>query len=158
MTREAFHKNKNPEIEKIKAASLAAKHLGPFASDKGQEAFKLLRSGVTEQIQVEKKSGEIYKSLEQQMNEAIKQKEEFHDQIKRFHIEDEKKRNQIQTLKNMNKEFWEQQIKNNADKRQRDEVERKEKMELWTIETHTRANDERRKASNANHAVKEILD
>ena len=31
-------------------------------------------------------------------------------------------------------------------------------MDLWTIETHGRANEERRKSSHANHAVKEILD
>ena len=54
-TVEAFHKNKNQEINEIKKASLAAKTLGPHVSDKCQETFKLLRSGVTEQIQVDNK-------------------------------------------------------------------------------------------------------
>jgi hypothetical protein len=54
-TKEAFHKNKNHEIDLIKNSSLAAKTLGPHITDKAQETFKLLRSGVTEQIQVDDK-------------------------------------------------------------------------------------------------------
>jgi hypothetical protein len=79
-------------------------------------------------------------------------------QIKQFGIEEQKKKMQLQALKTINKEYWDKQTKWNEEKRQKSELERKEKQDPWTIETHTRATQERRNASDANQAVKVVLD
>jgi len=50
----------------------------------------------------------------------------------------------------MNKDYWEKQMKWNKDKRDKEEALRKEMHIPWTIETFTRANEERKNAASAN--------
>ena len=97
-TKEAFHKNKNLEIDLIKQASKAAKHVGPGVTDKCQETFKLLRSGDTEAQQQEAKQTLAYNSLESQMHEKMKLKDEFHQQVKQHGLDEEKKKIQMKKL------------------------------------------------------------
>lgn len=78
----AFEQNTSSEIDKMKKASNLAKNLGPGVSELAQETFKLLRAGDVEKYQQITKGETEQKSLEALRAKALKQREEFQNQIK----------------------------------------------------------------------------
>ena len=90
---DAFKRLGNPEIEKIKQASIVAKNLGPGVSQLCMDTFRLLKADPKHDFQQVNKQNMVKENLSKQVQSLIKQREEFHEQIRKFN--EEKEREQL---------------------------------------------------------------
>ena len=90
----------------MKKASNLAKNLGPGVSELAQETFKLLRAGDVEKYQQISKGETEQKSLEALRAQALKQREEFQNQIKQYELDQERLRQEKKEQQRQNNEYW----------------------------------------------------
>jgi hypothetical protein len=74
---DAFKRMNNPEIEKMKSASIMATNLGPGVPQVAMDTFRLLKNDPIKLIQLANKQNDIKDSLAKQVDVLVKQRDEF---------------------------------------------------------------------------------
>lgn len=87
---EAFKKLHNPEIEKLKRTEYGVSNLGPGVSQLAVDTFRLLKPSPKVVLQTEDRINKQKQNLNSRVNELIRQREEFENQIKQYNADRER--------------------------------------------------------------------